>query len=81
MARTGPGPHPDQRDRPGRRPERGPPIVTASGCATAKVKVADHPDSLAEDLARLEAVRDALGPDGAIRIDANGVWDVDTAVT
>jgi O-succinylbenzoate synthase len=55
-------------------------IVTASGCATAKVKVADHPDSLAEDLARLEAVRDALGPSGAVRVDANGVWDVETAV-
>jgi o-succinylbenzoate synthase len=55
-------------------------IVTASGCATAKVKVADHPESLAEDLARLEAVRDALGPSGAVRVDANGVWDVETAV-
>jgi hypothetical protein len=55
-------------------------IVTASGCATAKVKVADHPDSLWEDLARLEAVRDALGRAGAVRVDANGVWDVETAV-
>ncbi|MFR9750405.1 o-succinylbenzoate synthase [Nocardia sp. 004] len=55
-------------------------IVTGSGCRTAKVKVADHPHSLAEDLARVEAVRDALGPRGAIRIDANAVWDVDTAV-
>jgi O-succinylbenzoate synthase len=55
-------------------------IVAASGCTTAKVKVADHPDSLAEDLARLEAVRDALGPSGAVRVDVNGVWDVDTAV-
>ena len=35
---------------------------------------------LAEDLARLEAVRDALGPSGAIRCDAGGRWDVDTAV-
>ena len=61
-------------------PVRAHAIVTASGCAAAKVKVADHPDSLAEDLARLEAVRDALGPDGAVRVDANGVWDVDTAV-
>jgi O-succinylbenzoate synthase len=61
-------------------PERAHQIVTASGCHTAKVKVADHPDSLAEDLARVEAVRDALGPSGAIRVDANGLWDVDTAV-
>jgi O-succinylbenzoate synthase len=44
------------------------------------VKVADHPDSLTEDAARLEAVRDALGPAGLVRIDANGRWDVDTAL-
>jgi O-succinylbenzoate synthase len=55
-------------------------IVSGSGCRTAKVKIADHPDSLPEDLARVEAVRDALGPGGAIRVDANAVWDVDTAV-
>lgn len=62
-------------------PERAHDITARSGCRTAKVKVADHPESLAEDLARVEAVRDALGPDGAIRVDANGVWDIDTAVT
>jgi len=62
-------------------PERAHEITARSGCRTAKVKVADHPESLAEDLARVEAVRDALGPGGAIRVDANGVWDVDTAVT
>ena len=61
-------------------PARAHEIVARSGCGTAKVKVADHPESLGEDIARLEAVRDALGRGGAIRIDANGVWDVDTAV-
>src|SRR5690606_41329091 len=55
-------------------------IVKRSGCRTAKVKVADHPGSLAEDQIRVEAVRDALGQDGAIRVDANAAWDVDTAV-
>ena len=55
-------------------------ITAGSGCRTAQVKVADHPESLSEDLARVEAVRDALGPGGAIRVDANGGWDVDTAV-
>jgi O-succinylbenzoate synthase len=60
-------------------PSRAHDIVTASGCRTAKVKVADHPESLNEDIARLEAVRAALG-DGRVRIDANAVWDVDTAV-
>jgi O-succinylbenzoate synthase len=49
-------------------------------CATAKIKVADHADSLAEDVARVEAVRDALGPSGQLRIDANGKWDLDTAL-
>jgi o-succinylbenzoate synthase len=62
-------------------PQRAREITLRSGCRTAKVKVADHPESLAEDLARLEAVRDALGPGGAVRCDANGRWDVDTAVS
>ncbi|MCP2258762.1 O-succinylbenzoate synthase [Streptoalloteichus tenebrarius] len=61
-------------------PERAAAIVAGSGCRTAKVKVADHPDSAAEDVARVEAVRDALGPDGRVRVDANARWDVDTAV-
>ncbi|WP_328389402.1 o-succinylbenzoate synthase [Nocardia sp. NBC_00416] len=61
-------------------PERAHELVAGSGCRTAKVKVADHPDALAEDLARVEAVRSALGPAGAIRVDANAVWDVDTAI-
>ncbi|MGO1316531.1 MAG: o-succinylbenzoate synthase [Cellulomonadaceae bacterium] len=56
-------------------------IVTGSGgCTTAKVKVADPGQSLAEEIERLEAVRDALGPAGRIRVDANGAWDPDTAV-
>jgi O-succinylbenzoate synthase len=62
-------------------PERAHALVRASGCTTAKVKVADHPESAAEDLARVEAVRDALGPSGAVRVDANARWDVDEAVT
>ncbi|WP_280380523.1 o-succinylbenzoate synthase [Nocardia wallacei] len=61
-------------------PERAHEIVAGSGCRTAKVKVADHPDALAEDLERVAAVRDALGPGGAVRIDANAAWDVATAV-
>jgi O-succinylbenzoate synthase len=55
-------------------------IVRASACRTAKVKVAEPGQSPGDDLARVEAVRDALGPAGAIRVDANAAWDVDTAV-
>ncbi|MBO9570320.1 MAG: o-succinylbenzoate synthase, partial [Cellulomonas iranensis] len=62
-------------------PEHAHRIVTASGgCRTAKVKVAEPGQPAGADEARLEAVRDALGPDGAIRVDANAAWDVDTAV-
>ncbi len=56
-------------------------IMLAGGCRTAKVKVAEPGQTLADDEARLEAVRDALGPGGMVRVDANGGWDVDTAVT
>ncbi len=55
-------------------------IVRASGCRTAKVKVADEPGSLPADLERVAAVRDALGPGGAVRVDANARWSVDEAV-
>jgi o-succinylbenzoate synthase len=61
-------------------PEDAHALVAASGCATAKVKVADPGASLRDDLARVEAVRDALGPSGRLRVDANGAWSVDAAV-
>ena len=55
-------------------------LVRRSGCRTAKVKVAEPGQDLADDLARVAAVREALGPDGGLRVDANGAWDVETAV-
>jgi O-succinylbenzoate synthase len=62
-------------------PEKAQEIVLASaGCRTAKVKVAEAGQQPGEDEARLEAVRDALGPDGLVRIDVNGGWSVDEAV-
>ncbi len=61
-------------------PEQAHAIVRAGGCRTAKVKVAEPGQTLAEDQARLEAVRDALGADGRVRIDVNGLWDLDAAV-
>jgi O-succinylbenzoate synthase len=61
--------------------ERAAETVRASrGCRTAKVKVAEPGAPESDDIARVEAVRDALGPGGRLRIDVNGLWDVDTAV-
>ena len=60
-------------------PELAADIVRRSGCTTAKVKVAERGQVLADDLLRVEAVRDALGPSGQVRIDANGAWSVDDA--
>jgi O-succinylbenzoate synthase len=51
-------------------------LVAASGCRTAKVKVAQQGQGDADDIARVEAVRAALGPAGRVRIDVNGGWDV-----
>ena len=64
---------------PATSPDHARRIVAASGCRTAKVKVAERGQTDADDIARVEAVRDALGPDGRIRVDANGGWDVDRA--
>nr|WP_083951507.1 o-succinylbenzoate synthase [Actinomadura rubrobrunea] len=64
---------------PAVEPGRAHEIVRASGCRTAKVKVAEPGQSEDDDLARVEAVRDALGPSGRVRVDVNGAWDVDTA--
>ena len=63
-------------------PARAYEIVAASGCRTAKVKVAEPGQREADDLERVAAVRDALdaaGPGGRIRVDANGGWSVDAA--
>jgi len=55
-------------------------VRDSGGCRTAKVKVAQRGQSLADDIARVEAVRDAMGPAGRVRVDANGAWSVDEAV-
>jgi O-succinylbenzoate synthase len=54
-------------------------LARFSGCRTVKVKVADPGQSLSDDVARVRAVRDVLGPEGRVRIDANGAWNVDEA--
>jgi O-succinylbenzoate synthase len=60
-------------------PERARQIVAGSGCRTAKVKVAEPGQADSDDIARVAAVRDALGADGRIRVDANGGWSVEDA--
>jgi O-succinylbenzoate synthase len=53
--------------------------AAAAGITTVKVKVGSGPRG--DDADRVAAVRAALGPAGRIRLDANGGWDVDTAVS
>jgi o-succinylbenzoate synthase len=55
-------------------------LATESGCSTAKVKVGEPGQSFAEDVERVAAVRQALGPQGRIRIDVNAGWSVPEAV-
>ncbi|HEX9644225.1 MAG TPA: enolase C-terminal domain-like protein [Acidimicrobiia bacterium] len=48
--------------------------AVAAGFGTVKLKVGDP-----GDVARVLAVRREIGPEPAIRLDANGAWDVPTA--
>lgn len=50
-------------------------LALESGCSTIKVKVGDD-----RSVDRVAAVRAACGPRVRIRLDANGAWDVDTAL-
>ena len=60
--------------------DRVPDVLARFGRVDAvKVKVAERGQSLDDDVSRLRAVRAAL-PDAAIRVDANGGWDVPAAV-
>ena len=55
-------------------------LARVGGASTAKVKVADPGSSLTEDAQRLEAVREALGADARLRIDANAAWTLQEAL-
>ena len=60
--------------------ERVPEVLARfEGCRTAKVKVAERGQSLADDIARVRIVRELLGPEGRVRIDVNAAWNVDEA--
>lgn len=52
--------------------------AVASGTTTIKIKVGGAP--LAQDLSRLRAVRDAIGPGVKLRLDANQAWSEREAI-
>ncbi|NLA64672.1 MAG: o-succinylbenzoate synthase [Leucobacter sp.] len=54
-------------------------LARFEGCTTAKVKVAEKGQSLDDDIARVRAVRELMGDNALVRIDANGGWSVDEA--
>ena len=54
-------------------------LARFDGCRTAKVKVAEPGHRLADDVARVREVRAVMGPEGRIRVDANGAWNLDEA--
>ncbi|QBE49282.1 o-succinylbenzoate synthase [Leucobacter triazinivorans] len=67
---------------PAVRPAEVPGILARfPGCRTAKVKVAERGQTIAEDVARVRAVRAAMGDRALVRVDANGGWSVDEAAT
>ena len=51
--------------------------LVAAGFDTVKVKVGGKAE---DDIARVRAVREVIGPDRALVIDANCGWDADTAI-
>lgn len=54
-------------------------VARYDGCTTAKVKVAERGQREQDDIDRVAAVRDAMGPDAKVRIDANGGWSLTQA--
>jgi O-succinylbenzoate synthase len=61
-------------------PEQVPSVLARyDGAQTVKIKVAETGQDIAQDVARVAAVR-AAAPDAVLRVDANGGWDVAAAV-
>ncbi|MFL5816011.1 MAG: mandelate racemase/muconate lactonizing enzyme family protein [Conexibacter sp.] len=78
--RVGSGPEPiainaliGAEDRAGAAAEAARAVEAGFGCVKLKVGIGD-------DAGRLAAVRAAVGPDVAIRLDANGAWSVEQAL-
>ena len=55
-------------------------LARFDGATTAKVKVAEWGQRLEDDVRRVAAVREVMGPRGRVRVDANGGWSVEQAV-
>ncbi len=53
-------------------------MVVDEGCRTVKIKVGR--DTAATDLERVAAVRDAVGPEVRVTVDANGGWSANEAI-
>jgi O-succinylbenzoate synthase len=49
-------------------------LASFPGCRTAKIKVAEPGQTLTDDLARVARVREVMGVDARLRVDANGGW-------
>lgn len=62
-------------------PESAVALVLESGATTAKVKIGEPGDTDGDDVDRVRAVREAIGPEGAVRVDVNAGWDLETAVS
>jgi len=54
-------------------------LARYDGCSTAKVKVAERGQRLEDDVDRVAAVREVMGRQARIRVDANGGWTVGEA--
>ncbi|MDX2026602.1 o-succinylbenzoate synthase [Microcella sp.] len=54
-------------------------LARFGACRTVKIKVAERGETLADDVARVAEVRRLVGPEGRIRLDANGGWNLDEA--
>ena len=61
-------------DRAGAAAQAGEAAAAGFGCLKVKV-------GLGDDAGRVAAVRAAAGPDALLRLDANGAWDVEQAVS
>lgn len=61
--------------------EVAPLLARFDGCSTVKVKVAERGQTLDDDIARVRRVRELMGPEARLRVDANAGWSPTEALT